>query len=396
MLDDQVTIEFSDQYHHKSSDDIVITSISSEKLASTILGYRIFNDIFDRTHFKRLSKQNTTYLTAPLNFTDTEIHVADSSALTPPLISKKIPGVVIIDSERIEFFKITGNVLSQLRRSTLGTAPSFYSGINTRVIDQSPDQTIPFRENIYRQIHMTTSTNNTYIIDKTSKVLNTGTQHQLTSDGITLSVSAIAAPNNYFVDNKLVSDTSISAADQVLVYYGGRLLRKTGIYQQDISISYDNLECNIVGTLATVSLLPYTTVIGTAYVVAATNQVWVYTKSTEADAVNGYVYRGLTYIPPEFTIDIETQALTLNIAQGVQDNIKLVIIKKEIEKSKVWNTIINGKMQSLMDSSTSPARFLQQRPAELPDRYYYGGDISMTDETGTTLTDETGQLLQGF
>ena len=374
MLDDQVTVEFSDQHHHTSADSIVITSISSEKLASTILGYRIFTDIFDRTHFKRLSKQNTTYLTAPLNFADTEIHVADASVLTPPLISKKIPGVVIIDGERIEFFKINNNVLSQLRRSTLGTAPSFRSEINTRVIDQSPDQTIPFKENIYRQTHITTSTTDTYIIDKTSKVLNTGTQHQITSDGITLSLAAVAAPIDNFAVNELVSHTEISAVDQVSVYYGGRPLRKTGIYQQDTTISYDSPECNVVGTLAAVALLPYTTIIGTAYIVTATNQVWVYTKSTEADAVNGYVYRGLTYSPPEFTIDIATQALTLNIAQGVQDNVKLIVIKKEVEKSMTWNTELDSGTESLMDSITSPARFLQQRPAELPDRYYYGNN----------------------
>jgi len=393
ILDDQVTVEFSDQYHHTSDDVIVITSISSEKLASTILGYRIFNDIFDRTHFKRLSKQDTTYLTTPLHFTDTEIQVADARALTPPLISKKIPGVVIIDGERIEFFKVTGNILSQLRRSTLGTAPSFYSDINTRVIDQSPEQTIPFKENIYRQTHITKSTTNTYIINKTPNILNTGTQHQITNNGITLSIAAVAAPVDYFVENKLISDITIPAVDQVLVYYGGRLLRKTGIYQQDTTISYDSLECNIVGNIATVKLLPYTTTIGTAYVVTSTNQVWVYTKSIEADAINGYVYRGLTYSPPEFTIDIATQALTLNIAQGIQDNVKLVIIKKEVKKSKVWN---DGGVQSLMDSTTLPARFLQQKPAELPDNYYYGGNLLLTDVSGTSFTDSTGQPLQGF
>jgi len=400
ILDDRVTIQVSDQYYHSPDDNIIIQSISSEKLASTILGYRIFNDIFNRTHFKRLSKQNTTYLTKPLKFTDTEIYVADATVLTPPLVKKKIPGVVIIDGERIEFFNVTGNVLSQLRRSTLGTAPSFYSQENTRVIDQSPEQNIPFRENIYKQIQFTKSDVNTYNISKTSKVLNTGTQHRINSDGITLSLGAISAQDDYFVSNTLTTSTAISAVDQVEVFYGGRPLRKSGILHQDITVSYDSPEAIInTNKLASADLLPITTVMGSAYIITATNHVWVYTNSTEVDSINGYVYRGLNYQPPEFTITINTstQALTLNIAEGVSNNVKLVIVKKEFAKSDVWNTV-EGENQThtLMDSDTVPARFLQLKPAELPDKYYYGGNFELMDNSGQVLLDENGQPLEGI
>jgi hypothetical protein len=142
MLDDQVTIQISDEYVHTSDDVITVTTFASDILSSTVLGYRVFKDIFGRTQFTRLSKNNTTYLTKELQYTDTEIHVADSSVLTSPIVSKKIPGVVLLNGERIEFYKIEGNVLTQLRRNTLGTGPSPINNVGTKVVDQGSMQSI--------------------------------------------------------------------------------------------------------------------------------------------------------------------------------------------------------------------------------------------------------------
>ena len=348
--------------------------------------------MFNRTHYKRLSKENTTYLTQPLNFYDTEIYVADSDVLTPPLVAKHIPGVVIIDGERIEFFKMDKNVLRQLRRSTLGTAPSFFSDIGTKVIDQSPDQTIPFNDTIKNQYHYTTSTVNatvlntstnlyTFVISTTS-YFTTSTDLNLESNGITLS-------------------TSTTAVDQVQVFYGGRLLRKSGIYVQDTTISYDSPDLkNIeISSTSTVQGLPITGAIGTGYNVTATNQVWVYTGSTEPDAVSGYVYRGLNYVPPEFSITTATQAVTLNIVGGIDYKVKLQVVKKEFSTSTLWNDINAndpGFAISLLDSQSLPAKFLQERPAELPDKYYYGGSLTLTTSAGAPLTDIDNNPLQGF
>jgi hypothetical protein len=348
--------------------------------------------MFNRTHFKRLSKENTTYLTQPLNFYDTEIYVADTDVLTPPLVAKNVPGVVIIDGERIEFFKMDKNVLRQLRRSTLGTAPSFFSDIGTKVIDQSPDQTIPFNDTIKNQYHYTTSTVNATVLDistssytfviTTASYFTTSTDLNLESDGITLS-------------------TSTTAIDQVQVFYGGRLLRKSGIYMQDTTVSYDSPDLkNIeISSTSTVQGLPTTGLIGTGYNVTATNQVWVYTGSTEPDAVSGYVYRGLNYIPAEFSITTSTQAMTLNIVGGIDYKVKLQIVKKEFSTSTLWNDINAadpGFAISLLDSQSLPAKFLQERPAELPDNYYYGGSLTLTTSAGAPLTDIDNNPLQGF
>jgi len=373
ILGDDVTVQLSDKFVNSTSDTVVIISVSSSVLATTILGYRIFEDLLGRTHFKRISGKNTTYLTKPLNFNDTEIHVADAGVLSPPMLSKKIPGIVIIAGERIEFFKVENNVLSKLRRGTLGTAPQFYSDVNTKVIDQSSAQTIPFTEKTLTQHQLTTSTTNTYVISTVTNAVH--------GDGIVLS-----------------SDHEIQPIDQVKIYYGGRLLSKTARYYQDIALSYDSpMIAGEITPIDNVKMLPRTTIMGKAFVISATNQVWVYTGSKEPEAMNGYVYHGLDFIPPEFTINLDTQTITLNIMGGVRSNLRLTIVKKEFNRDTSWNDeITSNQTKSLMESTTIPAKFLQARPTDLPDWYYYGGDLTLTSSNGFALTDNNGQPLQGY
>jgi len=441
VLDDARTIELSDKWHTTSADLIVITTISSDQLADTVIGYRIFNDIFNRTHYKRLAKRNTTILTQPLSFTDTEIHVADSSVLMPPLIAKKIPGVILIDGERIEYFKVEGNVLKQLRRSTLGTSPSFYLPAGTKLIDQSPEQTVPFVDRYYKQVVLTSSTTATYSISTIDIVTTTTVAgDQVISNGIILSTTSTVNP-----------------VDQIEVYYGGRKLRKTSSYQHDSTISFDSPEANIVGFTSTVVSLPTTDILNTAYVVTATNQVWVYTNSIEQDAFNGYVYKGLNYLEPEFSVTVSidtstaysyavtatqmrvglipidlaydidgdgqillgdalkyfqiaaniyqdginensnygtllTQRITLNIADGVQDNVRLTIVKRGFEKDNIWNDQVSrSNTKSLLESTTLPARFLQAKLAELPDVNYYGEGVTLdTNSVIDSILDSLG------
>jgi hypothetical protein len=446
VLDDARTVELSDKWNTTESNLVVITTLSSDKLSDTILGYRIFNDIFGRTHYKRLAKANSTVLAAPLLFTDTEIHVADSTVLMPPLLSKKIPGVVIIDGERIEYFKVEGNTLKQLRRSTLGTSPSTYLPAGTKVIDQSPEQNIPYVDRYYRQAVLTDNSTATYTINPVASIttVTLGGDH-LISNGIILSTTSTVNP-----------------IDQIEVYYGGRKLRKSGKFNHDNTISFDSPVANVLGFTATTSVLPATDVINDAYIVQDTHQVWVYTGSIEKDSINGYVYKGLNYLEPEFsvTVSIDTstaviyattalqmannliladlaydidgdgrvtvsdavkyqqlaageyvnginensnyatllsQHITLNIANGIQDNVRLEIIKKGFEKSKIWNDqITSSTTKSLMDSSTLPARFLQAKLSELPGEYYYGGSHVLGYNNGLALTDENNQPLEGL
>jgi hypothetical protein len=455
ILSDKITVQISDSIITTDSDNILIMSVSDQTIATTTIGYRIFNDMFNRTNFKRLSAENSTYLSRALSYTDTEIYVNDAGTIIPPNPYTNVPGVVIIAGERIEFNKKIGNVLSQLRRATLGTSPKFYSEMYTKVIDQSPDQTIPFAETILKQVQFTTSTSSVYTISLTTSTVDLPySASKLVSDGIVLSTS-----------------TNMPAVDQVQIYYGGRLLNKTGTYHQDITKSYDSPEFRLIGSVGSVASLPDTTGVGHAYIVTSTNQVWVYNRSLSESANNGYEYTGLKYLPPEFSINIDIptvlvnvdvnggtppdgsgwvlpettatmqiqpgwimqdatgarytviysghnnlfngwgvgfasaitiawpltfigpalQQITLNIQEGVRDNIKLVVIKKQIKPTELWNNGI-----SLLSSNSAPAEFLRAKPAELPDMYYYGGDPTLTTGAGFALTDDNNDPLEGL
>jgi hypothetical protein len=128
--------------------------------------------------------------------------------------------VVLIDSERIEYTAKDGNVLSGLRRSTLGTGPAKFSDIGTEVVDQSIRQIIPTVD--YSLIQNIPSSNTTtYTI---STVTNTAT--------------VFSVNTTTHVGNGIKFSTLTNAVDQIEVYYGGRALRKTPLAVHNKSVSY--------------------------------------------------------------------------------------------------------------------------------------------------------------
>ena len=288
ILDDLRTIQISDSIAVSETDEILITTVNPPSYGSQILGFRVFNDIFDRHHFKRLSAFHSTTLAQPLHYTDSVIYVTDASKLIPPNPLTNKPGVVLIDGERIEFLIKNGNTLSQLRRSTLGTGPATLSNAGTTVIDQSLQQTIETTE--YTFVQTTATTALTYTI---STVTNA-----ITGDGIVL------VPG-------------IPAVDQVNVFYGGRRLRKSSLEVHNSAIAYDT-------TPASTSILP-----------------------------------------PEFTITTATNELVLNISDSVSNNTNITITQR---KGQVWTGT-----ESLLTSDVIQARFLREKEAALPTKYYYGG-----------------------
>ena len=228
VLNDYRTIELSEFINVGADDDIVVMVINPQSYGSTVLGYRLFKDMFDRQNFKRLSAYFSTTLAQPLQHTDSQIFLDDGDHLLQPNPGRNIPGVVLIDSERIEYTSRDGNVLNGLRRGTLGTGPATISNIGTKVIDQSIRQLISTVD--YSLIQYIPSSNTTtYTISNITNTatfsINTTTQ---VGSGITLS-------------------TITNAVDQIEVYYGGRRLRKTSLNVHDKSISYyDSSESTIV------------------------------------------------------------------------------------------------------------------------------------------------------
>ena len=340
ILEDLKTIELSEFINVTTDSDIVVVVINPPSYGTQVIGHRIFKDMFGRQQFRRISEYFSTRLTQPLQYTDNKVFVDNGDHLLQPNPSRNLPGVIYVDGERIEYTSKDGNVLSGLRRATLGTGPAKFSDIGTEVIDQSIRQVIPNTVDYSLIQHIPSSNTTTYVISKTSGTIafsaSTSTH---AGHGITLTTAT-------FNSNESVPN----AVDQVEVYYGGRQLRKTSTIVHDKSRSY-------------------------------------YTMSSVQ--VNGVTTSSYEILPPEFTITTSTQQLVLNIAEELTTGTRITIIKR---LGEFWE---DTSSTSLVSSIGMQANFLRSRPAELPDIYFYGGEKVLL-ENSNALTDENGEPLEGY
>jgi hypothetical protein len=151
-----------------------------------------------------------------------------------------------------------------------------------------------------------------------------------------------------------------------------------------------------------------TTVISknTNSIILSTSTIGEVTSSTFIDAGTGVSFvtslvTGTNFID---AINIDSnyptlliQHITLNIANGVQDNVRLTFVKRGFEKDNIWNDQVSASgTKSLLDSTTLPARFLQAKLAELPDVNYYGESTALNINSGLALTDENNEPLEGL
>jgi hypothetical protein len=329
-------------------DSVVVTSVASPTVSSENLAYRIFLPIVPGpAQYTRISTANSTYLINPLTPADDRIYVADSTVLTPPNALTNTPGVILVNGERIEFFKIDGDVLSQLRRATYGTSPADYNQIGTRVIDQGTYQNIPGVDDmVYVQSTLTHTSNALNNVYRISTATVTGWWDFITSstvrcDGIRLmtSTTSTAYPKGLYpfdpYTGKIVfgkevysvSTASIAAKDQLEVYYGGIKLRKDPSYVHDNTVMYDGISTSqIILTTSTFTNAVFPTFANVeqlsnaynrlendqlttpypAYITTDTNIVWVYNPARSQSVINhtvatifdlpAYISTGTTYL----------------------------------------------------------------------------------------------------
>ncbi len=147
ILEDNLTYIQIDRNKVLLDTDIIeVIVFSSSVTFNRPFGYRIFKDLLNRTFYKRLDADATTYLAQPLNYYDTKIELVDASNLVEPLRNQNQPGIIIIDRERIEYLEKSGNTLRYLRRGTLGTGVPQVHASGTMAIDASISQTIPYKD----------------------------------------------------------------------------------------------------------------------------------------------------------------------------------------------------------------------------------------------------------
>jgi len=133
--------------------EIITTNPSVSKQS---VGFKIFKDMLNRTQYKRLNDNKSTVLTRDLNYYDTSIEVADGSVLDTPNRNRNLPGVIEINFERVEYMGKEGNILTQLRRGTLGTGINELVPTGSRILGIGYSETAPYKD---------TEITNTYIAD---------------------------------------------------------------------------------------------------------------------------------------------------------------------------------------------------------------------------------------
>jgi hypothetical protein len=121
-------------------------------VSSHKFGYRIFRDMLGRTHYKRLSKENSYMIANPVSPYDNKIVLVDATGIQQPDIVLNLPGIIWVDGERIEYFAVQENTLSQLRRGTLGTGVKDLHAAGDIAYGQGSSETIDYRDtyNVYR------------------------------------------------------------------------------------------------------------------------------------------------------------------------------------------------------------------------------------------------------
>jgi hypothetical protein len=156
LNDDRVSITLAS--NNSLSDKITLITYGSNVLTNGI-AYMQFKDMLNRVHFKRLNRNKETYLVTALRYNDATITVADASSFDLPNTANNKPGIIEIRGERIEFFAINGNVLSKLRRGTLGTGTPTVHNTGSWVQEIGASETIPYVENTVTEQIISDGTN---------------------------------------------------------------------------------------------------------------------------------------------------------------------------------------------------------------------------------------------
>ena len=176
--------------------------------------YRQFKDMLNKTHFKRIGNDRQYFLAQSLNWYDKEMILTDATGLTTPSIQAKLPGILFVNGERIEYFLKDGNTLKQLRRGTFGTGVPQVHFANTEVVDQSRFQTIQYSDEFISEMY-------------------TGAD---------------------VVDKQLTVGFTPQSANEFELFVGGKRMRKNSIRAYDPNLGQDSPEAdNIVPAEFTVN-----------------------------------------------------------------------------------------------------------------------------------------------
>lgn len=326
------------------------------------IGFELYKDMLNSSSYNRFSRTKSLTLAKDLRYYDTEIVVTDASRLFEPLKQRNVPGVLHVDSERIEYFKKVGNVLSQLRRGSFGTSIKEIYDAGTEVIDVSRPEVLPYNESQSRE-DLVSPGALILIYDGTSKTFELENILYAGNGNKNLIVVKINDEEvdrvNYSVtlgDNKayitLGDDIEITEKDvitsEVLIYelsYAPRLANRSWSYRETVPVAYG--PCDEV-------------------------EVFVAGRRLRKDPVSVYS-EDLGMVSPaaditqdaEFSVDGVSGLIRLTTPADAGH--RITVIKKT---GKVWydrgtQTVTTGK--TLVDNVSPILQFLSQKSTELPE-----------------------------
>ena len=152
-IDYKLNLDLTSVYLNEDpiTDDKFAIMTFSNNIVIDSFAFMQFKDMLNRVHYKRLLESKQTTLAADLHWNDMTITVDRGSVLSNPNPSKRLPGIIEIFGERIEYYKREGNTLSQLRRGTLGTGVREVYLAGTLVQDIGKTETIPYKDITYTE-----------------------------------------------------------------------------------------------------------------------------------------------------------------------------------------------------------------------------------------------------
>ena len=195
-------------------------------------------------HYKRYSKDNTIKLSKDLNYYDTTLEVTDASKLTLPIKERNIPGVVIINNERIEYFSKVGNILGQLRRGSLGTGIKTVHDAGSYIIDIGYKDTLPYLENQERA---------DFVSDGTPDDSTVGTAQTI---GPLDFIPKKSTRSNW---QRITIPEEFGPCDEIEVFVGGKRLVKNSLSVYDESLGSSSPSADTVkeAEFSVNGLVPY-------------------------------------------------------------------------------------------------------------------------------------------
>lgn len=231
--------------------------------------YEIYKDMLNNYHFTRLSS-NSVKLAKDLQYYDQQIEVTDGSVLFTPNALRNISGVIMINSERIEYLQKSGNILSQLRRGCAGSSIAELHIANSNITNISSTETIPY-------------------IDRQHK-------YSYVSDGSSLIVGQLDFVPTMSVKPNWTRSTIpeiFGPCDQIEVFVGGVRLRKDPItvYNETLGASSplaDSIleaEFSVDGVSSSIRLTTVPPIGVQILIIRRTGKVWYDRSTTASDGI---------------------------------------------------------------------------------------------------------------